>query len=195
MEDVLKAVAPLIIASFPGVIVAIFTYYLALLRDAAQARRLIANTRILLSMEIENNRQALDTFWQDLAAFGQQGTAGAEATPQNQLAAMARGGMLDYTPPNWSFTRWERVFPQVVATLSPKDVAAIDSAYRDLRSIADLFKKLVTLSPEERQYLDGGQRFWYNRFPDLREQTFARLSEAVGRVRGWQNPMARDMAA
>src|SRR5262249_5685191 len=127
MEDVLKAVVPLILASFPGVVVAIFTYYLALLRDASQARRLIANARILLSMQTEHSRQALDTFWRDLHAFGQKSEAEA---PQNQLAAMVAGGMLGYTPPQWSFTRWERVFPQVVATLSPKDVAEIDRAYR-----------------------------------------------------------------
>src|SRR5262249_49913989 len=57
MEDALKAVVPVFIASLPGVIVAIFTYYLAILRDAGQARRLVANARILLGMEIEHNRQ------------------------------------------------------------------------------------------------------------------------------------------
>jgi hypothetical protein len=194
VEAALKAVVPLILASFPGVVVAIFTYYLTFLRDASQARRLIANARVLLGMEIEHNRQALDTFWRELNALGRQGAAAAEA-PHDQLAAMAAGGVLGYTPPQWSFTRWERVFPQVIATLSPKDVAEIDRAYRDLRSVADLFNKLVTLSPEERQVLEGGNRFWYNRFPDIRGQTFARLAEAVGRLSSFQSPMARDIAA
>lgn len=179
-------VIALVVAAIPGIIVALFTNYLNVRREDAQARRLIANARVLLSMEIENNRQALGTFWREINGMDKEGVAEA---PQSHLAGMAAGGLLGYAAPHWSFTRWERIFPQVVATLDTKQVAEIDQSYRDLRAISELFEKLVTLTPEQRQDLDR-DRFWYNRYADWRSVTFERLSALVTRASALQNPMA-----
>jgi len=183
------SVIALVVAAVPGIIVALFTNYLNVRREDAQARRLIANARVLLGMELENNRQALDTFWREINGMDKEGVAEA---PQSHLAGMAAGGLLDYAVPRWSFTRWERIFPQVVATLEPKQVAEIDQIYRDLRAISELFEKLVTLTPEERQELDR-DRFWYNRYAGWRGAMFERLSALVTRASALQNPMASEV--
>lgn len=182
-------VIALVAAAVPGILVALFTNYLNVRREDDQARRLIANARVLLGMELENNRQALDTFWREINDMDKEGVAEA---PQSHLAGMAAGGLLGYAAPHWSFTRWERIFPQVVATLEPKQVAEIDQTYRDLRGISELFEKLVTVSPEERQSLDR-DRFWYNRYADMRRATFERLSALVTRASAVRNPMANDV--
>lgn len=182
-------VIALVVAAVPGIIVAIFTNYLNVRREDAQARRLIANARVLLGMELENNRQALDTFWREINGMDKEGVAEA---PQSHLAGMAAEGLLQYAAPRWSFTRWERIFPQVVATLEPKQVAEIDQTYRDLRAISEVFEKLVALTPEERAELDR-DRFWYNRYADWRGTMFERLSALVTRASALRNPMAGDV--
>jgi hypothetical protein len=85
--------------------------------------------------------------------------------------------------------RWQRISPRAVAELAAKDLAVMDQTYRDLDAITDLFAKLITLSPDEKKYLDDGGRWWPGRYVDVRKDTFARLDTAVARALAAKNPL------
>ncbi|HKV84480.1 MAG TPA: hypothetical protein VJN88_07990 [Ktedonobacterales bacterium] len=173
MEPVLASslvgdyVTALLIASVPGVLVALLTQYLTVRRQNEVERQMVANAQLLLSLEFEDNQQALATFWTGLNALDKE-----ESHPDDQdahLIAIVRAGLLNQTIPRWSHVRWQHVSPRALAEISPKDLAVMDQCYRDLDAISDLFTKLITLNPDEKAYLDGGHRFWYNNFPDIRK--------------------------
>lgn len=184
-QSVAASVAALIVASVPGILVALVSHYLTLRREDQLARRLIANARMLLGLEVERNRAALDAFWRGMNDLDKERK---EAGAEGHLAAMASGGLLGQTPPHWSYTRWERIAPQALATLSEQDIATIDQSYRDLRSLSDLFSQLVTLTPEERAELER-DRFWFNRYAGWRVGTFERLAQVTHGVLAAPNPL------
>lgn len=179
-------VAALLIASVPGVLVAVLSQYLSVRHENAVERQMVANAQLLLSLEFENNQQALTTFWTGLNALDKEGH------PEDKdahLIAIVHAGLLNQTAPHWSHVRWQRISPRALAEISPKDLAVMDQCYRELDAISDLFTKLITLSPDEKAYLDGGHRFWYNNFPDIRKDTFAQLDAAVTRALAAPNPL------
>jgi hypothetical protein len=184
-QGVTEGVAALVIASVPGLIVALASHYLALRREDQVTRRLIANARMLLGLEVERNRAALDVFWRGMNDLDKEHK---EEDAENHLAAIAVGGLLGQMPPHWSFMRWERIAPQALATLSEQDIATIDQSYRDLRAVSDLFNQLVTFTPEERALLDK-DHWWFNRYADWRMSTFERLTQVTNRVLAAPNPL------
>lgn len=173
-------------ASLPGILVALFTYYLALRHERQITVRLIANALALLGLELEGNRSALDTFWRGLRALDTE-----EHSPddtEHHLAAMAAGGLLGQTLPHWSFVRWERIPSEALGSLDAKGVAELDRIYRDLRDVTDLYTQLITLFPDERALLDR-DRFWYNHYAGMRLSTFTRLRTVVERVLTAHHPL------
>jgi hypothetical protein len=170
-------------AALPGVFIALFAQYLAQRHEAQVERRLNANLRLAVASELDRNRDTLDAFWKDVNAL--------DATPQQDgaeahLARMYDGGLLDRVFPTLSFTRWEGLPPQAFAALDAKEAAVLDQGYRDLRSIAQLYTRLVTLTSDERaEFAKGGSagRFWYNYLSGWRIGTFQQLDRLVQRVR------------
>lgn len=140
-----------------------------------ETARLSANARMLVQLEVASNRDALGAFWDTLNGLDKEQKPSAE----EHLAGMAYGGMLGYTLPEWSFVRWERFPPQAFGALRTKEVADLDVLYRELRAITEMYAKLVTFSPEERDELNH-DRFWYNRFAGWRAPAFERLAQVVG---------------
>lgn len=142
-------------------------------------------TRAVLALEVASNRGALEGFCRTLDALDK------ERKPpgtEEHLASMAFGGLLSYTLPNWSVVRWERLPPQAYAALTAGELAALDAIYRDLRGIADLYARLVTLTPQEMEEL-GKDRFWYNRYAGWRSGIYARLAQVVARVLAAGDPL------
>lgn len=178
--------AALIIASVPGVLVALVTQWLNVRHENEVERRSVANAQMLLALEIEENQRALGVFWTELNALDKEGHAG---DPVAHLEALVTAGLLNQTSPRWSSARWGHVSPRALAELARKDLAVVDQIYRDLERIGDLFAKLVTLSPEEKKYLDDGTRFWYKRYPDIRGETYAQLAVLVTRALAAVNPL------
>ena len=168
----------IVAASVPGLLVALVTQYLALIHEARTARRAVANALALLGLEMERNHDVLKEFWTGINALD---TASSREETANHLAAMAAGGLLGQTLPHWSFLRWETATPEAIGALDKKDVEKIDQIYRNLRTVTDLFTQLVTLEPEERAQLEH-DRFWANRYADMRSGTFERLGKVVDSV-------------
>lgn len=69
------------------------------------------------------------------------------------LEALVTAGLLNQIPPHWSSVRWRHISPR-------KELAVVDQSYRDLERIGDLVSTHVTLSAEEKKYLDDGGHFW-----------------------------------
>lgn len=180
------SIATLLIASIPGVLVALLTQYLSVRHEIAVDRQRAANAQMLLALEYEDNQRALATFWADLNALDKEGHAG---DPDAHLEALVTSGLLNQTPPHWSATRWKRVSPMALTDVPRKDLALMDETYRDLERVGDLVAKLVTLSPEDKKYLDGGGRFWPQRYVDIRKDTYSQLDKTVGRVLAAVNPL------
>jgi hypothetical protein len=191
-QSVIEGVAAVIAASVPGVLVALLSHYLTLRRENQVTRRLIANARTLLGLEMERNRAALDAFWRGMNdldhGMGDLDKDREADDAEGHLAGMAYGGLIRQTPPHWSFTRWERIAPQALATLSEQELAEIDQSYRDLRTVSDLFSQLVTFTPEERAILDK-DHWWFNRYADWRMSTFQRLAQVTNQVLAAPNPL------
>lgn len=187
--DLGAVILGLMAASLPGILVALFTYYLSLRHERQVVRQLIASARALLALEMEGNREALATFWRGLNVLDAEGHAPDET--EAHLAAMASAGLLMRTLPHWSFVRWERIPAQALATLDAKGIAEIDRIYRDLREVTDLYTQLITLIPEEREQLDR-DRFWQNRYAGWRVGTFTRLRAVVERILAAHSPLSAD---
>jgi hypothetical protein len=179
-------VTGVILASVPGVLVALLTYYLRILSEVRQRRQLAENAAALLSLELTRNQESLATFWREINALDKEGAAPGS---EEHLAGMASGGLLARVLPHWSFVRWERMPSEALAALNTKALAQIDSIYSDLRVITDLYTQLVTLQPDEREELNK-DRFWYNRFAWMHSGYFAQLTPIVERVLAVRNPLA-----
>jgi hypothetical protein len=169
-------------AALPGVFVALFAQYLAQRHEAQVERRLNATQRLMVAGELAHNREALRAFWQEISALDSEPQSeGAES----HLAQMYKGGLLNAVLPAWSFVRWESLPTRALGALSPKEAAVIEQVYRELRTISDLYARLVTLTPDERAQIEAGGsvgRFWYNYVSTWRLGTFERLEQAVQRV-------------
>ncbi len=175
-----------ILASIPGVIVALLTYYLRILGEVRQRREQERNAATLLSLEVTRNQAALAKFWNEINALDEKGAA---AGNEEHLSGMAYGGLLARVLPHWSFVRWERMPSEALATLDAKTLAELDSIYGDLHIITDLYAQLVTLLPDEREQLKN-DRFWYNRFAWMHSGIYAQLNRVVERVLAARNPLA-----
>jgi hypothetical protein len=177
-------------AAIPGVLVALVAQYLAQRREDRQERRLGANARALLALEINANLEALRDFWRainDLDA--EHAGEGAEA----HLAAMAQAGLLSYALPIFDDTRWKKLPPQALATLGEREVERVYRLYGDLAALTDLYRNVVTLSPEEeKEYAGGGSggRFWYTYFAGRHVRSFERLEAVARRVLDAGNPLS-----
>lgn len=185
-----NAVLGILGAAFPGVLVALVAQYLAQRRENQQQRQINANTRMLVSLELDANCSELASFWRTINELDQEQHDGAEA----HLAAMAENGLLGYPLPAWSFRQWEHLSSQSVGALSSKEAEKIYALHADLRAIDNLYAKVVTIPPEEKdEYTHGGsgQRFWYNYFAGRRVGLFERLQQAVGRVLDAGNPLEK----
>jgi hypothetical protein len=174
-----------ILASLPGVLVALLTYWLTVRHEAALAARGSANERTLLRLEMAHNHAALAAFWQGIQDLAKKKDPDIE---YEGLAALASGGLLAQIAPKWSVRRWEHISAEALSRVGEKDLAEIDQTYRTLRTISDLFTQLITMTPEESALLDK-DRFWPNRYADWRQGTFDRLSAAVASVLGGRDPL------
>lgn len=182
-----EVILSVFIASIPGIIVAYLSQYLSQRHEEQNTRRLYASARRLLALEVENNRASLNSFWRtidDLDNAHQQDM-------KQHLAALAANGLLGYTLPHWSFTRWQRLEPKTYAAFTEKEIVGIDQMNRALESITDLYTALVTLTPGDKAELaknmDG--RFWMNDFADWRVSTYEKLTAAVQQVLNKLNPL------
>lgn len=180
------SVTALLLASIPGILVALLTQWLNVRHENEMERRSASNAQMLLALEIEDNQRALDAFWTDLNALDKDGHAG---EPDAHLEALVTSGLLNQTPPHWSSVRWTHLSPRALADLARKDLAVVDQIYRDLERVGDLFAKLVTLSAEEKKYLDDGGRWWPQRYVDIRRDTYARLEKLVTSVLSAASPL------
>jgi hypothetical protein len=188
-----------LLATLSGAVVALFTGYLAAGREAARERRLLANARALLALEVRSNRDALTAFWHTVTVLGASQSEGEHAAtgitwagqaagspvpiadPVDQLAAMYAGGLATYSLPAWSTTRWHGIEPRTVAALSADEVIALDRLYRALREISDLYSRIATITPSDWSDLQKnvGGRFWNRDLARDRTPLFARLGAAV----------------
>jgi hypothetical protein len=172
--------------------------YLSAGREAARERRLVANTRALLALEVRSNRVALATFWRTVTALAtsQPASDGTPAEPVKpgsweELAAMYAGDLVSYTLPTWSTIRWHALEPRTVAALSDSEVTKLDSTYRALRDITDLYRQVATISAEYRAELQKnvGGRFWNLDLARDRQALYTRLRAAVARVLDVDDPL------
>jgi hypothetical protein len=175
-------------AALPGVLVALVAQYFTQRHENQQQRRVNANTRMLVALELDANRNELTSFWRTINDLDTEHRDGAEA----HLAAMAQNGLLGYTLPTFGFRQWEHLSSQAVGALSPKEIEKTYAVHADLRAISDMYAKLVTIPPEEmKDYTSGGsgERFWYNYFAGNRVGLFERLQQAVQRMLDAGNPV------
>jgi hypothetical protein len=109
------------IAFIPGVVIALLADTLSRRRDAQRERRVNENARTLLALEVGANLGALRDFWRTINGLDtEHQNEGVEA----HFAAMAQNGLLGYTAPRWSVTRWERLAPQTAdSAISPISTA------------------------------------------------------------------------
>ncbi len=167
-----EALLTLIAAAVPGVLIALLAHQLDLRRDVAEERRISQNARTLLGLEVAANRAALQTFWTTINALDipdQRKNAG------DHLAAMTERGLLSYPLPEWDFARWEHLPAQALSAFTPAELAQVDALNRGIRTFGDLYKQLITITPDEMTELNK-DRFWVNRYSGWREGIFARLT-------------------
>ncbi len=175
-------------AALPGVLVALVAQYFTQRRENQQQRRVNANTRMLVALELDANRTELASFWRTINELDAEHRDGAEA----HLAAMAQNGLLGYTLPAFSFRQWEHLSSQAAGALSPREIEKTYAVHADLRALGDMYARLVTIPPEEMKgYISGGsqERFWYNYFAGNRVGLFERLQQAIQRVLDAGNPL------
>jgi hypothetical protein len=101
---------------------------------------------------------------------------------------MAQNGLLGYTAPRWSVTRWERLAPQTAGALDVRDIFSLTRVYTGLQEITDIYAQILTIPDDERPLLDG-DRFWYNRFVGNRIRFFERLQKQVTETLALGNPL------
>jgi hypothetical protein len=178
-------VTGIILAAIPGVLVALLAQALSQRADARQARRLETSARAMLALEVESNRETLSSFWRTINQLD----ADAKDTESvEHLAGMTYGGLLTYVAPSLSTVRWDHLAPEVYGAFTAKEILALDSFYRGLSGVSELYGRLVKLNAEERAELDK-DRFWYNRFADWRIVTFKHLSQTATQTLGVGNPL------
>ena len=187
--DFLEMVGAIFAASLPGILVALLSHFLQQRRDNQNLARLYASARRLLTLEVENNRAALDVFWRTINGLdGEQHQDGTE-----HLAALYYGGLIGYELPHWSFSRWERLEADTFAAFGEKELAGIDQMNRQLKSITELYSSLVTLTAEDKADLNQNMsgRFWGNDLARSRFSTYSKLADAVQQVVGVASPMGQ----
>jgi hypothetical protein len=177
-----------LLAALSGVVVAIFTHALSLQRDAGKERRLLANARTLLALEVWSNRAALRAFWEPVNGLD---AARHPAESVEHLAGMYENGLLTYTLPAWSFVRWEGIEPRTIAALTSSEVTKLDALYRTLRDVTDLYSQVVTVTSDDWTELrkNVGGRFWTLDLARERLPLFIRLSAAVARTLEMPDPL------
>jgi hypothetical protein len=174
-----------LIAFIPGVLIALLADTLSRRRDTQRERRVNENARALLALEVGANLGALTDFWQTIN--------GLDTEPQGKsleehAAAMAQNGLLGYTAPRWSVTRWERLAPQTAGALDTRDIFSLTRTYTGLQEITDIYGMILAIPDDERAILDQ-DRFWYNRFAGNRIRFFERLQKQVTETLVLGNPL------
>jgi hypothetical protein len=167
-----------LLATLPGVLVALVSYWLTIVRERRERQEANANARLALSLEMRANRGALDAFWREINALDAEGK---ELASEEHLAGMAYGGVLRHRLPHWRSGRWEQFPAPAFGALTAKEVAMIDQVYRDLWTISDLYAEMLALEPDEREQLNP-DRFWYNRYAGWKLVTWRLIVPAVERV-------------
>lgn len=71
--------------------------------ENAIERQTVANAQLLLSLEFEDNQQALAGFWTGLNALE---NVGHPDDKDAHLQALVTSGLLNQTAPRWSSVRW-----------------------------------------------------------------------------------------
>jgi hypothetical protein len=175
-----------LLASFPGVLIALLAYGLQIRRDNQVEMRATRNARQLLSLELEGNRQALREFWNEINDLDAEH---ADTHSDDHLTAITEGGFLTYPLPHWNTTRWQPATPAWLKLLTEREVAQIDRIYRDLETITDIHKRIITLTPAEQQLMDQ-DRFWASRFTSMRNAIFPRFVQLVDRALTASNPLS-----
>jgi hypothetical protein len=176
-----------ILAALPGIIVALLADFLNQLHQRRTQQATQTNARLLLSLEITGNLNTLRQFWQDLNALDPD----RKTNPQEHLTALADHGLLGFTAPYWSTTRWTRLAPESLPAFTTKETEIADRLYRDLDMISKLFTKLSVLSPDDRKYYEQFNRFWVNRFGEDYAPTLNQLATTVNRVLQSENPLQK----
>jgi hypothetical protein len=185
MDTFWEQMLAFLIAFIPGVLIALLADNLHRRRDAQRERRVNENARTMLSLEVGANLGALKDFWGTINGLDTEHQRdGAEA----YLAAMAQNGLLGYTTPRWSVTRWERLAPQAAGALDQRDIFSLTRVYAWLQEISDLYGQILTIPDDERAILDQ-ERFWYNRFAGNRVRFFERLQKQVTETLALGNPL------
>lgn len=184
-----ELIVSVFIASIPGVVVAFLAQYLEQRREDRTLRRIHSSARRLVAVEVNHNRDALETAWRAINNLD-----GAQHTElKEHLAAMAEGGLLGYPLPHWSFARWQRLESTTFPAFAEAELSAVDQINRGLETVTDLYAQLVTLTPEEKAQIEAGgsaQRFWGSYYATWRDLTFTRLTQAVNQVLDAPHPVA-----
>jgi hypothetical protein len=180
-------VLSIFIASLPGVLVAFLADYLQARREDRNTQRLYASGRRLLTLEVENNRSSLSTFWTTINRLDAEG----HQDSTEHLSAMLYNGLFGYELPLWSFSRWERLEADTFAAFGEKELAGIDQMNRALKSVTELYTSLTALTTDDKAELSKnmGGRFWGNDLARDRYPTYDKLAAAVKQVIGVPSPM------
>jgi hypothetical protein len=171
------------------VLVALLADYLQARREDRNTRQLYASARRLLTLEVDNNRAALSTFWTTINRLD----AEQHKDSTEHLAAMYNNGVIGHELPLWSFSRWERLEADTFAAFGDKELAGVDQMNRALKSITELYSSLTTLTSDDKAQLEKnmGGRFWVNDLARDRYPTYDKLAAAVQQVTGMPSPMAQ----
>ena len=97
-------IANFLLASVPGVLVALLASALQVRRDNLAEARATRNARQLLSLELEGNRNALRAFWKEINDLDAEHT---DVRSDGHLTAITDGGFLTHPLPHWN-TCWPR---------------------------------------------------------------------------------------
>jgi hypothetical protein len=179
-------IANFLLASVPGVLVALLASALQVRRDNMAEVRATRNARQLLSLELEGNRTALRAFWNEINDLDAEHT---EVRSDGHLTAITDAGFLTHPLPHWNTTRWQPATPGWLQLLTESEIVQVDRIYRDLDTIADLHKRVVTLTPSEQTLIEN-DRFWASRFASMRNILFPRFVDVVDRTLSAPNPLA-----
>jgi hypothetical protein len=178
-------IANFLLASVPGVLIALLAFGLQVRRDNRMELRATQNARQLLALELEGNRAALRAFWQEINDLDPEKAAPAS---DEHLTAITEAGFLTYSLPHWNTTRWQPATPGWLNLLTRTEIEQIDRIYRDLDTLTDLHKRIVTITPAEEELLDK-DRFWASRFTSMRNRIYPRFVEVVSRTLVAPNPL------
>jgi hypothetical protein len=182
----IELLANLLLASVPGVLIALLAFGLQVRRDNLAELRATRNARQLLSLELEGNRAALREFWNEINDLDAEH---ADIRSDDHLTAITEAGFLTYALPHWNTTRWQPATPAWLRLLTEGEIVQVDRIYRDLDTIADMHKRIVTITPSEQELMDK-DRFWASRFTSMRNLVFPRFVELVDRTLTASNPLS-----